>query len=104
MKYYTMNEITTEGKDVVCDAIMAAAKDFGALYLSIDIDSVDAAFAPGTGYPEPGGLTSRELLYFIQRIKLLKNLKASDIVEVNPEKDVNGITSKLAAKIVVELA
>ena len=103
IKVFSMKEISAEGKESACDAIMSVAKDFGSLYLSIDIDAVDPAFAPGTGYPEAGGLTSRELLYFIQRIRLLKNFRAADIVEVNPAKDVNDMTSLLAAKIAVEL-
>jgi len=86
-----------------CDHIMAAAKEFDGLYLSIDIDVLDAAFCPGTGYPEPFGMTSRELMYFLRRIKKLKNLKCIDLVEVNPVKDVNDLTSKIAAKIIHEL-
>ena len=98
-----MNLIAEEGKEAICDTIMAAAKNFDALYLSIDLDAVDAAFAPGLTYPEVGGLTSRELLYFLHRLKKLKNLKAADIVELNPDKDSNNITALLAAKLVVEL-
>ncbi len=86
-----------------CDAVMEFANKFPSFYLSIDIDVVDPAFAPGTGYPEPCGMTSRELLYFVQRLKLLKGLKVADIVEVNPRWDVNNMTSKLAAKILAEL-
>jgi len=103
IKNFPMKEISADGVQSVCDAVMAAAKDFGALYISVDIDAVDPAFAPGTGYIEPGGLTSRELLYFLQRLKLLKNFKAMDVVEVSPAKDVNDMTSKLAAKILVEM-
>jgi len=103
IKYFPMSVIAEEGKETVCDAVMAAAKKFDALYLSIDLDAVDAAFAPGVTYPEVAGLTSREFLYFLHRIKKLKNLKASDIVELNPDKDINNITALLAAKIVVEL-
>ncbi len=103
IKFFTMKEKSSEGKEEVCNAVMSNAKDFEALYLSIDIDAVDPAFAPGTGYPEPGGLTSRELLYFLQRIKMLKNLKGIDLVEINPEKDINSMTVKLGAKIVVEM-
>jgi len=103
IKYYSMSEISYEGTRSVCDAVMAAAKDWDGMYLSIDIDAVDAAFVPGTGYPEVGGLTSRELLYFVQRIKNLNNLKAADVVEVNPPKDINDMTSLLAAKLVIEL-
>lgn len=73
------------------------------LYVSIDIDIIDPAFAPGTGYIEPGGLTSRQFIYLLQRINRVKNLKAIDLVEINPEKDENGLTVKLGAKILSEL-
>lgn len=104
IKNYSMKEISFEGKDQVCDAIMSVARNWHNIYLSIDIDVVDPAFAPGTGYCEPGGLTSRELLYFLQRLKLLNKIKMIDIVEINPEKDSNNMTSKLAAKIVFEVS
>ncbi|VVB82244.1 N(1)-aminopropylagmatine ureohydrolase [uncultured archaeon] len=85
-----------------CDTIMefATGKE---LYISIDIDVIDPAFAPATGYPEPGGLTSRQFLYLIRRINRMKNLKAIDLVEINPEKDKDGLTVKLGAKILSEL-
>jgi arginase family enzyme len=86
-----------------CDAIMESVRDFDALYISIDIDVLDPAFAPGTDVIEPGGLSARELIYFIQRLKNLKNLRIVDICEINSNKDVNNMTSKLAAKIISEL-
>jgi arginase family enzyme len=73
----------------------------GSIYLTIDIDGIDPAFAPGTGYMEPGGLTSREALEIVKLLRGL-NLVAMDIVEVDPGKDINGMTSKLAAKLVKE--
>ena len=79
------------------------AKNFDNLYISIDIDVIDPAFAPGTGYIEPAGLTSREFLYFLHRLKNLKNIRGYDIVEINPKKDINNLTTKLGAKILVEL-
>lgn len=82
--------------------IIKDVKKFGSLYVSIDIDVVDPAFAPGVAYIEPGGLSSREFLYIIQKIKILENLKAIDIVCVNPEKD-NGLTVKLASRVLAEL-
>ena len=103
IKIYPMKNISMEGINNICDGLMSVAKDWDGLYLSIDIDSVDPACAPGTGYTEPAGLTSKELLYLIHRIKLLKNLKAIDIVEVNPDKDINDMTSRLGAKLCVEL-
>lgn len=103
IKFFKMDEIVEEGVHETCDAVMSIAKDWNAVYLSIDIDAVDPAFAPGTGYIEPGGLTSRELLYFIHRLKKLNKIKGADLVEINPKKDLNNITSKLGAKILVEL-
>ena len=69
IKYYSMREISFEGIQEVCDGIMETARGWQHLYISIDIDVLDAAFTPGTGYPVPGGLTSRELLYLLQRLK-----------------------------------
>ena len=83
---------------------MSVARKFDALYVSVDIDVLDPAFAPGTGYTEPGGLTTRELIYFIQRLKNLKNIQMWDLVEVNPEKDVNNLTVMVAAKLIVEMS
>ncbi|MEA3430616.1 MAG: arginase family protein [Nanoarchaeota archaeon] len=103
IKYFNMKEISEKGVREVCDSAMYVAKQWPAIYVSIDIDVVDPAFAPGTGYCEPGGLTSRELLYFLQRMKNFKNLKMVDLVEINPDKDMNGITVKLGSKIVKEL-
>lgn len=93
-----------EDIDNIADTIMefASGKD---LYVSIDIDIIDPAFAPATGYSEIGGLTSRQFLYLIQRIKKMKNLRGVDIVEINSEKDkeFNMRTAKLGAKILGEL-
>ena len=102
IKFFSMKDIFNDLQNV-CDEIMELSRDFDGLYLSIDIDVVDPAYAPGTGYPEVGGLSSRELIYFVQRLKLLKNLKFIDIVEINPTKDVNDLTVILGAKILKEL-
>ncbi|OYT41224.1 hypothetical protein B6U80_01830 [Candidatus Pacearchaeota archaeon ex4484_26] len=99
---FSAREIFESGLKESAHSIMGIMRMHKNLYLSLDIDVVDPAFAPAVSYPEPGGLTTRELLHFIQKILLLKNLKAADIVEVNPEKD-NALTVKLAAKIVTEL-
>jgi agmatinase len=102
--YYTMKDITSDGKEEIIEAVMSKAKDFGSLYVSFDIDVLDPAFAPGTGYLEPGGLSTRELLFFVHKLKNLSNWKASDIVEVNPSKDVRDLTATAAAKLLVELS
>jgi len=72
------------------------------VYLTIDIDVADPAFAPGTGAPEPGGPSSRELLDALAGLKGL-DIVAADIVEVAPLYDPAGITAVLAAKIAREL-
>jgi agmatinase len=72
------------------------------IYLSLDIDVVDPAFAPGTGTPEPGGITSRELLQAIHLLNGL-NLVAADLVEVSPPYDQTQRTAVLAAQVVREL-
>ncbi len=103
IRYFTMKQIAQEGIQQICDIIMENARLWSDLYLSVDIDAVDPGMAPGTGYCEPGGLASRELLYCIQRLRLLKNLSAVDIVEINPKRDINAMTSKLGAKLIREL-
>jgi agmatinase len=96
-----MNQLL-ENIEEMCEIIMEFS-DKKELYLSLDIDVVDPAFAIGTGYKEPGGLTSREFIYIVQRLNKMKNLKAIDLVEINPEKDVNDLTVKLGARIIAEL-
>jgi arginase family enzyme len=96
-----MNQLL-ENLEEMCEIIMEFS-DKKELYLSLDIDVVDPAFAIGTGYRESGGLTSREFIYIVQRLNKIKNLKAIDLVEINPEKDVNNMTVKLGAKILSEL-
>ncbi|MBS4021096.1 MAG: agmatinase [Dethiobacter sp.] len=72
------------------------------LYVSIDIDVVDPAFAPGTGTPEPGGITSAELLAAVPLLAEL-DVVAFDLVEVAPAYDPAGITAMLAAKVIREV-
>lgn len=71
------------------------------LYITIDIDVVDPAFAPGTGTPEPGGCTSREILEAVLAMKSL-NVVGMDLVEVSPLNDETARTSVLAGKLIRE--
>ena len=96
-------EVLDEDLSGVCDMVMERARGAGGFYISLDVDAVDPGFAPGTGYLEPGGLSSRELIYFIERLVLLDNFKGADIVEINPDLDVNGMTVKLGAKLLAEM-
>jgi len=72
------------------------------LYVSVDLDVLDPAFAPGVSHREPGGLSVRELLHIIQQTRA--DIVGADVVEFNPTVDPVGITSWVAAKIVRELA
>jgi arginase family enzyme len=74
----------------------------GPLYVSIDLDGLDPAFAPGVSHPEPGGLSVRELLDLLQ--SLPGPIAGADIVELNPTLDPMGLTARVAAKLVKELA
>ena len=72
------------------------------LYVSIDLDALDPAFAPGVSHHEPGGLSVRDILAVLHRIP--GRIIGADVVEYNPVRDVNGITAMVAAKLVKELA
>lgn len=72
----------------------------GPLYLSIDLDVLDPAFAPGISHREPGGLSTRELLCLLQGLQT--PIVGADIVELNPERDSMGIATVVAAKLVKE--
>jgi agmatinase len=72
------------------------------LYISIDMDALDPAFAPGVSHHEPGGLSVREILSVLHRIE--GPIIGADVVEYNPARDINGMTAVVAAKFVKELA
>jgi agmatinase len=74
----------------------------GPVYVSIDLDGLDPAFAPGVSHPEPGGLTVRDVITLVQGID--GPIVGADIVELNPRQDVGGVTACVAAKLVKELA
>ena len=74
----------------------------GPVYMSLDLDGLDPAFAPGVSHHEPGGLSTREVLSIIQRFK--GDLVGADIVELNPHRDVNDVTAMVAAKLLKEIA
>ena len=71
------------------------------LYISLDLDGLDPAYAPGVSHQEPGGLSSREVLAILQHIRA--PLIGADLVEFNPVRDVGGITASLAGKLAREL-
>ena len=74
----------------------------GPVYLSLDLDALDPAFAPGVSHWEPGGLTVRDVITLIQTLG--GTLVAADVVEYNPTRDPSGVTAYVAAKLVKEIA
>ena len=72
------------------------------LYLSLDLDALDPAYAPGVSHLEPGGLSIRELLHILQQINA--PIVGADIVEYNPNRDLSEITAMVAAKFLKEIA
>jgi agmatinase len=104
MRWHLMSEIEAHGFDTVLERAIAEALDGPeAVYLSVDVDVLDPAFAPGTGTPEPGGLTSRELLRAVRRIAGSVRLAGLDVVEVAPAYDGPGaITAEVAHRVVLE--
>ena len=71
------------------------------VYLSVDMDALDPAFAPGVSHREPGGLSTRQVIQWIQAIK--QPIVAADIVEYNPRCDISGVTATVAAKLTKEI-
>ena len=83
------------------DAVIAKAREVagdGPIYLSFDIDSLDPAFAPGTGTPEIGGLTTREALELLRGLAGL-DIVSGDVVEVAPQYDASTNTAHAAAQV-----
>ncbi|MDJ1372163.1 agmatinase [Gulosibacter molinativorax] len=97
----TSNEIADEGVPAAI-ARMRTRVGTRPVYLSVDIDVLDPAFAPGTGTPEAGGLASRELLRMLREFSAL-NLVGADVVEVAPAYDHAQITGIAAAHVVYEI-
>lgn len=105
MRMYLMTDIEARGLRTVVDEAVAYATD-GAdkVFLSVDVDVVDPGMAPGTGTPEPGGMTSRQLMDTLRRLSRELNVVGADLVEVAPAYDGPGeITAMLANRLVLEV-
>lgn len=99
---WTMDSIMKTGLDALVSRILQVAKDTP-VYISLDVDVLDPAFAPGTGTPAPGGFSSREVLYLLQRFGAL-DIIGFDIMEVSPPYDESGRTALFAAEAAAELS
>ncbi|WP_239152437.1 agmatinase [Virgisporangium aliadipatigenens] len=110
MRSYFMDEVNERGFDAVLDEVIRLARLPGdgrparGVFLSVDIDVVDPGMAPGTGTPEPGGLTSAQLLGAVRRLGRELNVLGADILEVAPAYDQPmNITALLAHRVVLEM-
>jgi agmatinase len=103
MRSFEMTEIVARGMDeVLAEALAIATDDCDAVFLSVDVDVVDPGMAPGTGTPEPGGLTGRQLLDAVRRVAMDVPLAGIDVVEVSPPYDTAEVTAFLGNRIVLE--
>lgn len=100
--YGPTHDVDELGIDKAIDiALEIAWKGVDAVYLSFDIDVVDPGYAPGTGTPEPGGLTPREALRAIRKVAA-EGLVGMDIVEISPPYDHADVTALLGARVVMD--
>lgn len=103
MRAYEMTEIVGRGLDeCLTEAFGIATDECEGVFLSVDIDVCDPGHAPGTGTPEPGGLSARELLDAVRRVCLQLPVCGIDVVEVSPPYDHADITAALANRVVLE--
>jgi agmatinase len=103
MRSFEMHEIVRRGLTECLDEAFAIATDeCDGVFLSVDIDVTDPGSAPGTGTPEPGGFTPRQLLDTVRRIAIELPVVGMDIVEVSPPYDSAEVTAFLANRVVLE--
>ena len=104
MRSFEMHEVVRRGLDAVLEEAFAiAVDDCDGVFVSVDLDVVDPGMAPGTGTPEPGGLTGRQLLDAVRRIAIELPVVGIDVVEVSPPYDAAEITAFLANRVVLEM-
>ena len=103
MRWFEMTEVVERGLDAcLTEALERSTDACDGVFLSVDVDVVDPGMAPGTGTPESGGLTSRQLLDAVRRIGLESNLLGLDVVEVAPAYDTSDVTALLGNRVVLE--
>jgi agmatinase len=103
MRSFEMTEIEGRGLAAcLTEAFALATDECDAVFLSVDIDVVDPGSAPGTGTPEPGGFSSRQLLDAVRRVTMELPVAGIDVVEVSPPYDHAEVTAYLANRVVLE--
>jgi agmatinase len=99
---FTAKACFQTGMDKIADSIISQMAGLDAVYLTLDIDNLDPAFAPGTGTPQAGGLSTRDVLILLERLFTELPVRAMDIVEVAPPLDHSDITGFAAIKFIYE--
>ncbi len=97
------DEVEEKGAKAVVEELCEKYVGYDAVYLSFDIDAVDPAYAPGTGTPEPFGLSNLTVLTILKGLVEQLPVKVFDVVEVSPPLDVNNVTTWLALKYILEM-
>jgi agmatinase len=102
VRWQRMDDVVDRGIDAVIDDVLEWIAPAQHLFLSVDVDVLDPAFAPGTGTPEPGGMSTRELLRAIRRLTIARGLAGMEVVEVSPPYDHAEITAMAAHRVVLD--
>jgi len=102
-RYHTMAEIERNGWEKTMNRVLKEARDGPEfIYISFDIDVLDPAYTPGTGTPEPGGLTTREVFPIVRSLCAENNVVGFELVELNPLMDPGYTTAQNADRIIRE--
>jgi agmatinase len=101
-RWYLQDEVDRRGVEVVVDETVMHLAGLTHVFLSIDIDVCDPAFSPGTGTPEPGGMTASDLLRATRRLATELPVRGMEIVEVSPPYDHADVTALLAQRVALE--
>jgi agmatinase len=100
---HTARDVYCQGIEAVAQEVVRQLAGVEAVYFTLDIDGLDPAYAPGTGTPEAGGLSTRELLELLRVVFAQLPVRAMDIVEVAPPLDHADVTSFAALKVIYEV-
>ncbi len=100
---HTARDVYRQGIEAVAKKVVSQLEGVQAVYFTLDIDGLDPAYAPGTGTPEAGGLSTRELLELLRIVFAKLPIRAMDIVEVAPPLDQADVTSFAAVKVIYEV-
>ena len=103
IRTHTARDVYRRGVEAIAGEIYDQLADTEAVYFTLDIDGLDPAYAPGTGTPEAGGVSTRELLELLRVIFARLPVRALDIVEVSPPLDHGDVTATAAIKVIYEV-